>query len=168
METPIRIAPVTIHQLESGSTYFPIGVNSNNELLRDAPFVYRSSGMSLDVESLFTSPIIRFEPLLGSRSPVGAHGDTLFAEGLGLLVGTAYPMRYGDNYWRTFPYTPENYKTLGEMVARQDLALYEQLVGKRERPTPRQQVERVITIGLLEAAHEMYLRSKGRTEPVEE
>jgi len=96
------------------------------------------------------------EMVEGFRKPLSLDSNSeLYTGTYGLLIGTEYPSRYGDNYWRTFRYSPEAYDFFKDVVDKRDLARYEAIVGKRERLTAAQQSQRAVVDATLAALGEM-------------
>ncbi len=138
--------PMNITQLKEGEIYFTVGIGRGNFMYMDVP--WRFSEVFTEFEDGMLTKKIRVTQV-GPRKPIGLIGfnedrDWLFAESYGLLAGTEYPLEYGDNHHRTFPYSPMLYEFFKDIVDKKDFAAYESIVGKRESMSAAQQVKHIL------------------------
>ena len=135
---------VIITQMKVGEDYFSVAVGQKNHLYIETPFRLVDVRNEFDKEdAMFTKKIIVSKLEGGFEGTIRLRDGKVFAASLGLLVGTQYLSRFGDNHHRTFQYSPPLFSFFEQIVHKQDFAQYEAIVGKKERLSVAQQVQKV-------------------------
>lgn len=138
MGTLSQVVPLNITELVRGEAYFAVRIERSGKIYLDNPFRFLETLNKIQVRSCVCK-IIRIAQHEGFEKPVCFPEQ--YAAGIGLLVGTEYPMEFGDNHARTFKYSPDAYAFLREIAQEQDKEAYTQLVGKRVPKTAQQQLQ---------------------------
>lgn len=155
MIKPVPYAPVNITQLIPNNNYFFVLVYDKEMRLGD-PFQFLGIGTEAPEDHHPPEKIIWRQRVPGFPNKVGA--DEFLASGMGLLVGTDYPMRYGDSHWRTFTYSKDVYKFFAKLVQEKNWTLYAEIVGPPVPLTPAQRTQRFILDARIEAIGNLYFR----------
>ena len=162
MKTPAPYCPVNITQLILNNVYFFVLVFDDKDMMLGDPFRFLGTSIEASDDHHPPEKIIRRQRVPGFQRIAG--GDEYYAAGMGLLVGTEYPIRYGDSHWRTFLYTPLVYGFFRKLVVEKNYDLYTKVVGPPVPLTGGQCVQRFILDARIKAMSNLYFPHREDSE----
>ncbi len=162
MKTPLPYCPVNITQLILNNIYFFVLVFDDKEMMLGDPFRFLGTEVEAPDDHHPPEKIILRERVGGF--PKIAGGDEYYAAGMGLLVGTESPIRYGDSHWRTFLYAPLVYGFFRKLVVEKNYDLYTKVVGPPMPLTGEQRVQRFVLDARIKATSSLFFRLREDSE----